>query len=286
MRKLPDPFTHSQWYALGRFADFPENSVTKTLLLHQPLTVRRMAGHLEVLDSDGAPLAVQHRYDHVWTTLSDAPRPLYDMPEFEEVDRRLVTAGAVHVRCSGLRAVENFLDMAHFPFVHAGILGVEERAEVEEYNVSMDVDRDEIWVTKCRFFQPMAAAAAEGGQITEYKYRVPHPHSVILYKTCPAHEAAWDLIGLFVQPTEEDACIVHSFVLVFDEDNTDTDLLHFQQNIFLQDRIILENQVPRKLPLDPRMETPTRADASSIAYRRWLKVNGVTWSAARIENTA
>ena len=132
----------------------------------------------------------------------------------------------------------------------------------------------------------MAAAAAEGGQITEYKYRVTHPYSTILYKTCPVREREWDLIGLFIQPTEEDACIVHSFVLVYDDDNTDTGLLHFQQNIFLQDRMILENQVPRKLPIDPRWEMPTRADASSIAYRRWLKSHGLVWGTARLQEAA
>ena len=47
--------------------------------------------------------------------------------------------------------------------------------------------------------------------------------------------------------------------------------------IFLQDRIILENQRPVLLPLEPRSEIPTRADATSIAYRRWLKEKGVTY---------
>ena len=51
----------------------------------------------------------------------------------------------------------------------------------------------------------------------------------------------------------------------------------FQQLIFLQDRIILENQRPRLLPLEPRAEIPTRADASSVAYRRWLKEKGITY---------
>ena len=52
-------------------------------------------------------------------------------------------------------------------------------------------------------------------------------------------------------------------------------LVAFQQLIFLQDRIILENQRPRLLPLDPRAEIPTRADISSVAYRRWLKEKGL-----------
>ena len=282
----PDDFTLSQWYAIGRIEDFDDPEPATIRLLSQNLTVRSVDSGLLVSGPEGDLLPTQTRFGHVWTTLSDAPRDLYNMPEFEEPGRRLITAGAISVRCSGLRAVENFLDMAHFPFVHTGILGVEEHPEVEKYDVSMEAEGDEIWATKCKFYQPMAAAAAEGGQITEYKYRVAHPYSTILYKTCPIRECEWDLIGLFIQPTEEDACIVHSFVLVYDDDNTDTGLLHFQQNIFLQDRMILENQVPRKLPIDPRWEMPTRADASSIAYRRWLKSHGLVWGTARLQETA
>jgi len=43
----------------------------------------------------------------------------------------------------------------------------------------------------------------------------------------------------------------------------------------MQDRRILENQRPALLPLDPAYEMPMRADASSMAYRRWLKGMGM-----------
>jgi phenylpropionate dioxygenase-like ring-hydroxylating dioxygenase large terminal subunit len=60
-----------------------------------------------------------------------------------------------------------------------------------------------------------------------------------------------------------------------DTASTQTSLLNFEQVIFLQDRIIVENQRPLLLPLEPRQEIPTRADSSSVAYRRWLKEKGV-----------
>lgn len=275
-----DPFAFSQWYAIGRLEDVPDGGHRKTRLLSQDVTATRQSGVLTV-QAAGRKLPVQERYGHVWTTLSESPRPLFDMPEFDEEGRRLVTAGCLGVRCSGLRAVENFLDMAHFPFVHTGVLGDEEHCEVTEYTTEIHPDTDEVWATKCEMYQPQAAAAASGGQITRYMYRVPHPFCTILYKTCPIREeGVWDLIGLFIQPREETECDVHSFVLVFDDSNTDTQLLHFQQGIFLQDRMILENQVPHLLPLDPRLELPTRADSSSIAYRRWLKGHGLQYGAS------
>jgi phenylpropionate dioxygenase-like ring-hydroxylating dioxygenase large terminal subunit len=66
-------------------------------------------------------------------------------------------------------------------------------------------------------------------------------------------------------------------MFLIDDVSTTTELVHFQQLIFLQDRIILENQRPALLPMEARAEIPTRADASSIAYRRWLKEKGITY---------
>jgi phenylpropionate dioxygenase-like ring-hydroxylating dioxygenase large terminal subunit len=276
-----DGFTRSHWYAIGRCEDVPKGGRRETRLLGKDIVATRPADAAVVRLREGGALPVQERYGHVWTTLAEAPRPLFDMPEFGEPGRRLVTAGAITVRCSGLRAIENFLDMAHFPFVHTDVLGTESHAGVAPYQVELRQKSDEIWATSCRMFQPRAAAAATDGQMTEYMYRVAQPFSAILYKTCPIRPAGvWDLIGLFVQPREPDLCDIHSFVLVFDNENTDVALLHFQQMIFIQDRRILENQVPALLPLDARAEAASRADLSSMVYRRWLMANGLRYGAA------
>jgi phenylpropionate dioxygenase-like ring-hydroxylating dioxygenase large terminal subunit len=62
---------------------------------------------------------------------------------------------------------------------------------------------------------------------------------------------------------------------LLDDEASLTQLRRFEQVIFLQDRIIVENQRPLLMPLEPRTEIPTRADSSSVAYRRWLKEKGL-----------
>ena len=187
--------------------------------------------------------------------------------------------GSVRVKCSPLRAVENFLDIAHFPFVHTDILGAEPYTEVTRYDVQIREDVDEVWATKVKFFQPQAAKSAEGGIITEYMYRVATPTCAVLYKTSPPRPGEWDVITLFVQPLNEEWCEVWPWMALYDDDSTMAEMVSFQQLIFMQDRSILENQIPRKLPLDPGMEVPTQADMTSIAYRRWLKRIGYTYGA-------
>jgi phenylpropionate dioxygenase-like ring-hydroxylating dioxygenase large terminal subunit len=271
MARTDDKVVLDDWHAIGRIEDVPR----ATRLLGQEIEVGRGPDDVIRVHAGDDERPVMERYGHVWTTLGAPSRGLVEMPEFDEPNRRLVTCGIVTVRTSPLRIVENFLDMAHFPYVHGDILGIEERGEVESYKVEHRQPEDEIWATECRFFQPKAAQSADAGQISEYMYRVPAPFIAILYKTCPVVEGAWDLIGLFVQPLDEEHCDVHSFVLVIDETSTDVDMLHFQQMIFVQDRSILENQVPARMPLDAAREYAVRADASSMAYRRWLRGKGL-----------
>ncbi|MDP1576779.1 MAG: aromatic ring-hydroxylating dioxygenase subunit alpha, partial [Cypionkella sp.] len=127
-----------------------------------------------------------------------------------------------------------------------------------------------------------AAKSAAGGIVTEYMYRVAAPTAAVLYKTCPNQPDAWDVIGIFVQPLTEEFCEVWPWMALFDDTTPQADLIQFQQMIFLQDRSILENQIPRLLPLDPGKEIPTQADLTSIAYRRWLKRKGLTYGAQMV----
>ena len=264
-----EPAALNQWYTLGALKDFGEGASPRRLL-GEALSVTRQ-GERFVLSAGGRFLPVKTDYGHLWTSLGTPARGLFDIPEAKEPDRRHVYCGAVTVRASGLRLVENFLDLAHFPYVHTDILGIEDKPEVAKYDVEQRRDVDELWATKCEFYQPKAAAASDEGQISKYMYRVVSPFNVMLYKTPPTAPDRWDVIALFVQPVDEAVSVAHAFMLVIDDTSTDAELSAFQQMIFVQDKIVLENQRPSLLPLHPGRETPTRADLSSVLYRRWLK---------------
>ena len=108
-------------------------------------------------------------------------------------------------------------------------------------------------------------------------YRVLQPYSILLYKSCPAAPERMDLIGLFVQPMSEEHVRAHMFLSLVDDESTTARIRWFVQTIFGQDVPILQNQNPKRLPLDPRAETPIRSDQASITYRRWLSDLGVTY---------
>lgn len=271
---------HAQryWYPVAMTGELARGQSRHTQLLETPLLLEG-GDKLSVSTKAGKRLSAQVAFDHWWVTLSDDPLPLFAIEEVSEADRTFVPCGVVRVACSPLRAVENFLDIAHFPFVHTDVLGAEPHTEVYKYDVKIDESKDEVIASNIRFYQPQAAKSAEGGIETEYIYRVPSPMVAVLYKTCPQRADAMDVIALFVQPIDEETCDVWPWMALYDDTSSMADLIHFQQFIFLQDRSILENQIPRKLPLDPGQEIPTRADLTSVSYRRWLKKRGAYYGA-------
>ncbi len=267
----------NHWYPVALLSDL--DAPRDTLLLGDPISLGKDSGSVWVRDADGKALPTTQRFGHLWTSPGTPARDLFEIPEADAPGRRLVDVGSVRVKCSPLRAVENFLDIAHFPFVHTDILGAEPHTEVARYEVDIREDVDEVWATKVKFYQPQAAKSAGGGITTEYMYRVPAPTCSVLYKTCPPRPGEWDIITLFVQPLTEEWCEVWPWMALYDDESTLAEMVSFQQLIFMQDRSILENQIPRKLPLDPGMEVPTQADLTSIAYRRWLKRIGYSYGA-------
>ena len=278
--KCTDPSILNQWHPVAPSYAVEAGESHFTVLLGVEVVCRlKAAGEPDVrLRSDPTtcvPAIVA--YGCVWACLGEPSEGLFTIEEAGEGDRRIVHAGTIGVNVSAPRAVENFLDMAHFPYVHTGILGAEPYSDVNDYQVHVDPVTNDVWATDCEFWQPMAATTSTTGQMTDYLYRVPHPFNVILYKTTPVDAQRMDVIALFCQPVGPDRIIAHPFLCLLDDENTTSSIRAFQLRIFAQDKPILENQLPKRLPLDPRAERPIRADRVAITYRRWLSDLGVTY---------
>jgi phenylpropionate dioxygenase-like ring-hydroxylating dioxygenase large terminal subunit len=222
----------------------------------------------------------EERYGLVWVCLGKPARAVLPFPEYDDPRLRKVLCGPYEVACSGPRIVENFLDMAHFGFIHAGILGDPARAEVRDCRVepwSDGAGNTGVIATECFAWQPQTNSLAHGGSEVEYTYRVVRPLTAILTKVPQAQQGFREAISLHVQPLEEEASRVWIILALTDFDSAEENLRAFQDRIFLQDKPILENQVPRRLPLAPGAELPVRSDRMSMAYRGYLRETGLRY---------
>jgi phenylpropionate dioxygenase-like ring-hydroxylating dioxygenase large terminal subunit len=228
--------------------------------------------------------AVDSRHGMLWVRLGEGgtgePLPLDALDALDRpgLPARRLVCGPYDVQTSAPRLVENFLDTAHFAFVHPQALGDRAHAQVEP----CDVQPDELGrpgVRKYRAWQPRASAGASGGAWVDYRYQVLGPYGAVLEKQ-PANQSgenslheAYALWVCAVEPHRSRAW----FTLWTSEATLSDDALRtFQETVFLQDRAVLESQRPRELPLDGR-EVHGPADRLSASYRRYLRELGITF---------
>ena len=160
-------FALDDWYPVAMVNELSLGQTRQTRLLGCNVTLTGDGSGGLTATSQNNVIATETAYDHIWLCLGDNPRPLFDVPEDKEEGRRHVPCGVVRVKCSPLRAVENFLDIAHFPFIHTDILGVEPHTEVVSYNIETNEEDTEILATQVKFYQPQAAKSAEEGSVTD-----------------------------------------------------------------------------------------------------------------------
>lgn len=222
------------------------------------------------------------RYGLIWVALSAATGSTALLPAFEaESDGQLrkLNCGPYDVATSAPRIVENFLDMAHFGFVHEGLLGTRSNTAIDSYQVTATATG--LLATQCRAWQPRSHAQATAPAQVEYTYEVTAPYAAVLTKLPDTGSAApghfRESIALFICPVSAEHSRVWFRLAVADFNSPQETLRDFQNTIFQQDKPVLESQIPKRLPLDLRSELHTAADKASSVYRRHLQQLGITF---------
>ena len=217
-----------------------------------------------------------------WVCLGPKPRNLPHYPAYAQYPDQSTLCDARTVNAAGPRLVENFLDLAHLPYVHEGSLGESAYAEVAEHEII--IGDDEIRAVDCAFWQPQAGPDSNkqsDGQWVTYSFAVSHPYAARLQKLprqkdAPEPGASFDIL-LAMSPETETRCRVWMLTTVHAPEADLDDFNQFGAFIFDQDVPIVESQRPILLPLDAKAEVHQRADRMSLAYRRWLKDRGTLY---------
>lgn len=223
--------------------------------------------------------SVQERYGLIWVCLGHPQQDLPPFPEWDDASYRKVFCGPYHYRASAPRAIENFLDVAHFPFVHEGMLGDPAHPEIEDYTVS--VTPEGLIAKNVQVWQPDPYGGLQQGARVAYDYVVPRPFTAYFIKVSKEVREHRRVIFMTTTPVSLTESISWWWIAMnYGFDIPAEVFRQFEDEVVAGDVRILESQRPELLPLDLQAELHLPSDRTAIAYRKWLKSLGVTFGTA------
>ena len=210
----------------------------------------------------------------IWASLG---RPEHGVPPYDEWHDpayRHLLAGPYAFRASAPRVIENFLDITHLPFVHEGILGDRDHAEVGDYSV--EAGPDGITALDLRTWTPNPDGSGQA-QMVQWQYRVLRPLTAYILSAPGGGPERYSMF-FAVTPIDEHNSLGWMWNSAnYNYDMSDEDFGAYIDETVLQDIPIVESQRPELLPLELQAELHVAADKTGVAYRRWLKELGVTF---------
>ncbi|SVA61580.1 uncharacterized protein METZ01_LOCUS114434 [marine metagenome] len=218
---------------------------------------------------------VIEKMNMVWINLSKDANDFVNIKEFNESNFNHVASGPYIMNASAPRAIENFLDVAHFPFVHENHLGVKDKPMIDDYDVVSS--NKGIHASNVKIFQPNPDGTNKSGEVI-YDYHVHSPFVASLGKDVSKNERF--VLVFYVTPISETESMIYTLTLMNFGKLDDKIVRDYQDFITAQDVPIVESQRPELLPMDLQEELSIRSDKISIAYRRYLKKMNISFGVA------
>ncbi len=219
-----------------------------------------------------APFGVVEQYGLIWLAPQEPLAPLPSFPEHAAPGFDLTSSTVVRTPVSAAQLVDNFLDAAHFPFVHAASFGTGEAARVEESGI----ERGD-WTVGTTFStwyrtmdDPLVATGERDALQPQNLFKQGYAgYSVTLQLAFPT--LGWTIGILFCcQPESAESTRVYKLLARDDLHGDPVRLATFvadEDQILQEDLHILERYEHRAIHLDPSVEMHTKADRLSLAWR-------------------
>jgi len=211
----------------------------------------------------------EERYGILWVCLANDP--IWPLPEWPGIGDPGLTKVRVPVdiwRAAASRHVENFNDVAHFPYVHAASFGNPEPAPIADYTVE-----------ETAYGLTFRLPYLEGGdrfpdgknaanrQVT-YTYHLTFPFSTLIVIAPDDSEYVQYFADAASPVSARETRVFQVMTDTFGPDPKEA--LREALQINNEDKPLVEGQRPERLPLDLREEVHVPADRMSVAYRRAL----------------
>lgn len=211
-------------------------------------------------------LPSQQRYGLIWTTLESSSQDIPIFPQWQNHQYRKILCGPYYYKASAYRAMENFLDVSHFPFVHEGLLGDRSYSIIKSYTVK--VSPKGIETSAIEILQPDPDGLGKESFV-KYYYQVHSPFIASFTKITAAGEF---FMFLALTPLSEIKCLGWMGIAMnYGYEIPEAEIKAFQDKLVEQDIKIVESQSPLIPSLNWNDEYPLPSDKLVVAYRQWLR---------------
>jgi phenylpropionate dioxygenase-like ring-hydroxylating dioxygenase large terminal subunit len=206
------------------------------------------------------------RYGHVWTVLEDPVSELYDLAEWQGVDFQWLAGEILDSETGVAVAIENFADVAHFAFIHTGMMGATHPV-IEPLNVRRD--GLDVWMDR-----PLGACLGEWAKDGEcmMHYHIVAPGFIAI--TYNYEKLGRRIVAGFPSPVAYDH--VRIFWGVAEERGYRgaalAESLRIEDLLYREDLPIAARIQPREIDWDGHtLEYSVPADLYTLNYRRAFK---------------
>jgi vanillate O-demethylase monooxygenase subunit len=222
-----------------------------------------------------APAGLVEAHGMVFLAPEPPLAPLGHLAEAQDPTFEVGELPTIRTRGSAGLLADNFLDLAHFPFVHAGTFGADQATLVPHYDVGRDgwaftVGYEHSFAN--REDPSVAAGSRPLIQTRRLAYRLDAPFHLQL-RIDFLEAGGTNVIGFFIQPETADSCRLFTTLWRNDLQGDHArmaEAVAFEVAVLREDLAIQAAFDELVLPLAPTDEVHTRADRTTLELRRVL----------------
>ena len=222
-----------------------------------------------------AAAGITEAHGMLYLAPEDPISPLPQIAVAEDASFMVGDLPVIRTRGAAALLADNFLDMAHFPFVHAGTFGADEAREVEPYElVRTELGHE---VSLCHAFANREDPGVEAGlrpllQQRRLTYRYTAPFHLSLQIDF-LDAGGSNVIGFFLCPEGPEITRIYSTLWRDDlggDEQRMKEAVDFEMAVVEEDLLLQSRYDLLSVPLDTTAEVHVRSDKTTLELRRIL----------------
>jgi len=231
--------------------------------------------------ADGVPIPprahlntveVIEKYGLIWLCLGKPLNRLFELEEESDPSFRRINTEVQKWKVAATRMVDNFLDISHFPYVHAETFGAGQDTKVP--NITLEDLDDDFFGYRYEILaaNPEEAKSTSGSNEESVERSMTSGFNLPLtVRSTITYKSGLEHIILLLSTPIDDVSSYFTFVIWRNDDFTipAEEVISFDRAIGEEDRVMLE-KLNGVMPLDKTALVNVQSDKASVEWRRQL----------------